>query len=421
MKEDFLHYVWRFKKLNTTNLKTIQGNELVIKNFGLYLGTEGPDFFNAQLYIDGQLWAGTVEMHVNASDWYAHHHEIDAAYDNVILHVVWNNDLSVLRADGTEIPTLVLKEYVSDHVFSAYNQFKNNPQFIFCEDYIENFNSFDWLLWKEKLMIERLEQFTNRIVSELKLTDNNWEESFYRMLLRNFGLNINGGTFYELAQKLPLKIIRKEQSHYTHLEALFLGAANLLEVETEDYYLKTLQKTYAFFKQKYQLHTVNTQPTFYKLRPDNFPTIRLVQFAAFIYNQPFLFDLVKNPESLCTNNHLLGAQVSDYWQSHYNFGKEHAKKKKNISSSFYNLLMINTILPFQYVYHQQLGNDVIEEILQRYQGIPLEKNSTTDMFKRLKTPLTSSLDSQSVLYLKKNYCDLRKCLNCDIGIKLMNR
>ena len=131
MKEDFLHYVWRFKKLNTTNLKTIQGNELVIKNFGLYLGTEGPDFFNAQLYIDGQLWAGTVEMHVNASDWYAHHHEIDAAYDNVILHVVWNNDLSVLRADGTEIPTLVLKEYVSDHVFSAYNQFKNNPQFIF--------------------------------------------------------------------------------------------------------------------------------------------------------------------------------------------------------------------------------------------------------------------------------------------------
>src|SRR5690606_41672760 len=138
-------------------------------------------------------------------------------------------------------------------------------------------------------MIERLEQFTNRIVSELKLTDNNWEESFYRMLLRNFGLNINGGTFYELAQKLPLKIIRKEQSHYTHLEALFLGAADLLEVETEDYYLKTLQKTYAVFKQKCQLQTVNTQPTFNKLRPDNFLTRRFLHFAAFIYNRAILF------------------------------------------------------------------------------------------------------------------------------------
>src|SRR5690554_2489878 len=292
MKEDFLHYVWRFKKLNTTNLKTIQGNELVIKDFGLYLGTEGPDFFNAQLYINGQLWAGNIEMHINASDWYAHHHEIDSAYDNVILHVVWNNDLSVLRADGSEIPTLVLKDYVSKEVFSAYKQFKNKPQFIFCEDYIQNFNSFDWLLWKEKLMVERLEQFTNRIINELKVTNNNWEESFYRMLLKNFGLNINGTAFYEIAKNLPLKIIRKEQTHDTHLEALFLGTANLLNVDAPDYYLKKLQKTYNFFKQKYQLQPVSTPPTFYKLRPDNFPTIRLVQFASFIYNQPFLFDLV---------------------------------------------------------------------------------------------------------------------------------
>lgn len=421
MKEDFLHYVWRFKKLNTTTLTTAQGHAVVVKDFGLYLGTEGPDFFNAQLYINGQLWAGNIEMHINASDWYAHHHEIDSAYDNVILHVVWNNDLSVLRADGSEIPTLVLKDYVSKEVFSAYKQFKNKPQFIFCEDYIQNFNSFDWLLWKEKLMVERLEQFTNRIINELKVTNNNWEESFYRMLLKNFGLNINGTAFYEIAKNLPLKIIRKEQTHDTHLEALFLGTANLLNVDAPDYYLKKLQKTYNFFKQKYQLQPVSTPPTFYKLRPDNFPTIRLVQFASFIYNQPFLFDLVKNPESLCTNNHLLSTRVSDYWQSHYNFGKDHKTKKKSISPSFYNLLLINTILPFQYVYHQQLGNEMIEEILERYQGIPLEKNSTTDVFKKLKIPLTSSLDSQSVLYLKKNYCDLRKCLSCDIGVKLMNK
>ena len=420
MREDFLHYVWRFKKLNAIKLRTVQGHEVVIKDFGLYLGTQGPDFFNAQVYIDHQLWAGNVEMHVNASDWYAHHHEIDPAYDNVILHVVWNNDLSVLRANGTEIPALLLKQYVAESVFDAYHQFKIKPQYIFCEDHIKNFNSFDWLLWKEKLMVERLEQFTNRIVQELKQTGNNWEESFYRILLRNFGLNHNGASFYEIAQKLPLKIIRKEQTHYVHLEALLLGTANLLNSDTEDY-LQTLQKTYNYLKQKYGLTQITSAPTFYQLRPDNFPTVRLVQFTSFIYHQPFLFDLVRNPESLCTNNYLLNTQVSDYWQTHYVFGKEHKSRKKNISPSFYNLLLINTILPFQYVYHQQLGNDIIEEVLQHYQSIALEKNSTTEMFKKLQVPLTSSLDSQSVLFLKKNYCDLRRCLSCDFGIKLMNR
>ncbi len=421
MREDFLHYVWRFKKLNNTSLKTVQNNEIVIKDFGLYLGTEGPDFFNAQVYIDGQLWAGNVEMHINASDWYAHHHEIDPAYQNVILHVVWNNDLSVLRANGTEIPTLVLKDHIPDNVFNAYHQFKLNPHYIFCEDYIQQFNSFDWLLWKEKLMVERMEQFTNRIVAELKQTNNNWEESFYRMLLRNFGLNINGDAFHEIAKNLPLKIIRKEQPHLIHLEALFLGTANLLTSESEDYYLKTLQKTYAYLKQKYGLkQTVNT-PSYYKLRPDNFPTIRLVQFASFFYHQPFLFDLIRNPESLSVNNYLLAAQVSDYWQTHYVFGKEHTNRKKTVSQSFYNLLLINTVLPFQYVYHQQLGNDIIDEVLQHYQSIAEEKNSTTEMFQKLQVPIKSSLDSQSVLFLKKNYCDLKRCLNCEIGIKLMNK
>lgn len=421
MREDFLHYVWRFKKLNNTSLKTVQNKEVVIKDFGLYLGTDGPDFFNAQVYIDGQLWAGNVEMHINASDWYAHHHEIDPAYQNVILHVVWNNDLSVLRANGTEIPTIVLKDYISENVFNAYHQFKLNPQYIFCEDYIKQFNSFDWLLWKEKLMIERLEQFTNRIVNELKQTNNNWEEAFYRILLRNFGLNINGEVFYKVAKNLPLKIIRKEQNDLEHLEALFLGTAHLLTSETEDYYLKTLQKTYNYLKQKYNLRqTVNT-PTYFKLRPDNFPTVRLIQFASFIYNQPFLFDLVRNPESVSRNNYLLGAPVSTYWQTHYVFGKEHKLRKKTVSQSFYNLLLINTVLPFQYVYHQQLGKDIIDEVLQHYQSIDLEKNSTTEMFQKLQVPVKSSLDSQSVLFLKKNYCDLRRCLNCEIGIKLMNK
>lgn len=421
MKEDFLHYVWRFKKLNQIGLKTVQNQELVVKDFGLYLGTEGPDFFNAQVYINKQLWAGTVEMHVNASDWYAHHHEIDPAYENVILHVVWNNDVSVLRADGSEIPTLILKEFVEVSAFRAYENFQNQPQFIYCENYIHHFSSFDWMLWKEKLMIERLEQFTDRIVSELKRTNNDWEEAFYSMLFRNFGLNVNGEAFHEMATHLPLKIIRKEQANLLHLEALLLGVGNLLAVQTEDYYLKTLQKTYTYLKQKYQLQEITQKVTFFKLRPDNFPTIRLMQFASFLHHQPFLFDLVQNPESISSSNYLLGAEVSEFWQTHYSFGKVHAHKRKVITQSFHQLILINTILPFQYVYHQQLGNDVVDEILQHYQTISTEKNSITDMFSKFTVEVKSSLDSQSLIFLKKNYCDLKRCLNCDIGIKIMNR
>lgn len=421
MKEDFLHYVWRFKKLNNTVLKTIQKQDVVIKDFGLYLGTEGPDFFNAQVYINKQLWAGNVEMHVNASDWYVHHHEIDPAYTNVILHVVWFNDVAVLRADGSEIPTLILKDYVDENVFKAYQNFKQNPQFIFCEDYIDQFNSFDWILWKEKLMIERLEQFTDRIVNELRYTQNNWDEAFYRMLFRNFGLNINGDAFYEIAKKLPLKIVRKEQAHVLHLEALLMGVSNLLSVPSEEYYLKTLQKTYSYLKEKYQLEEINAKVTFFKLRPDNFPTIRLMQFASFLHHQPFLFDLVRNPECVSTTNHLLGAEVSDFWKTHYTFGKAHESKRKIVTKNFFQLILINTILPFQYVYHQQLGNDVVDEILQHYQSISGEKNVTTDMFSKFNVEMKTSLDSQSILFLKKNYCNLRRCLNCDIGIKIMNR
>ncbi|HUH25624.1 MAG TPA: DUF2851 family protein [Flavobacterium sp.] len=421
MKEDFLHYVWRFKKLNTAILKTVQNNEIVIKDFGLFLGNEGPDFFNAKMYIDDQLWAGNVEMHINASDWYAHHHEQDTAYNNVILHVVWNDDTPILRNNGSEIPTLILKNYVSNAVFEAYNRFNLQPKYIFCEDSIHHFTDFEWLLWKEKLMIERLEQFTNRIIAELKQTQNNWEEAFYRLLLRNFGLNVNNESFYEIACQLPLKVLKKEQSEVTHLEALLLGTANLLEGNSEDFYFNTLKKTYQYLRYKYRLKPIEGKVSFYKLRPDNFPTIRLVQFARFFQQQLFLFDLVKNPEILCVNNKLLGAQASDYWQTHYVFAREHPKRNKAVSQSFYQLVLINTILPFQYVYHHQMGNDILEEILQRYQSMAYEKNNTTTMYKSLKVPIENSLDSQALLFLKKNYCDLRRCLNCDVGIKLMNR
>lgn len=421
MREDFLHYVWRFKKLNSALLKTVQGNQVVVKDFGMYLGTEGPDFFNAKVFIDQQLWAGNIEMHVNASDWYVHHHEIDAAYDNVILHVVWNNDIPVVRANGEEIPTLLLKDYVSDATFRTYNQFQSDPKFIFCENYLKHFSPFEWMLWKEKLMIERLEQFSKRIFSELEQTQNNWEEAFYRLLLRSFGLNINGEAFYQLARSLPLTVLKKNQSNLMHLEALLLGTAGLLQNENEDYHLQLLQKTYQYLAHKYDLNIVVSKVSFHKLRPDNFPTIRLVQFADFFHKQLFLFDIIKNTKAGILHNNLLDSSVSEYWESHYVFGRIHKKRNKKVSKSFYELILINTILPFQYVYHQQFGKEMIEDILEHYQTIGYEKNTAVAVFKSLNVLVENALDSQALLYLKKNYCDLRRCLSCDVGIKIMNQ
>jgi len=421
MREDFLHYVWRFKKLNTALLKTVQGNEIVVKDFGMFLESEGPDFFNAKIYIDQQLWAGNIEMHLNASDWYAHHHEIDAAYDNVLLHVVWNNDIPVVRANGEEIPTLLLKDYVSEVTFKTYNKFLSEPKFIFCENYLTCFSPFDWILWKEKLMIERLEQFSKRINKELEQTHNNWEEAFYRLLLRNFGLNINGESFYQVALELPLSVLKKNQSNLMHLEALLLGTAGLLVNDNEDYYFKNLQKTYEFLAYKYNLSPIVTKVSFHRLRPDNFPTIRLIQFAGFFQKQLFLFDLIKNTKVVRQDNNLLGCSVSEYWQTHYVFGRIHKKRNKTVSKTFYELILINTILPFQYVYHHQFGKEVIEDILSHYQSIEYEKNAAVSVFKSLNVSVENALDSQALLYLKKNYCDLRRCLSCDVGIKIMNQ
>lgn len=421
MKESFLHYLWQFKKFPITELHTTEGLPIAILHCGNYLQQAGPDFFNAQLIIGTQKWAGSVEIHLKSSDWYVHHHETDAAYENVILHVVWEHDIEVYRRNNTEIPVLELKNYVDAAIFSQYQNLFSPKNWINCENDIASVDSFTLSNWKERLFFERLEERSNEIEGLLVKTANDWEAVFFLFLAKSFGLNVNGLVFFEVMQSIPYEIIRKEQSDVMQLEAIFLGKAGLLEIDKEDMYFKELKRRWLYLQQKYQLPKVILQPVhFFKLRPDNFPTIRLAQLAQLISQEPQLFHKCMHIQKVSDFYQLFAVGASVYWDSHYVFDKESSSKSKKISKSFVDLLIINAALPFLFFFHRYQNSDNSEQLLTLASQIHPEKNVILDKFSSVGLSADNSYDTQALLQLKKKYCDLNRCLSCTIGQKLIN-
>ncbi len=293
MKEDLLHFVWMYRKYPVNHLSTTQGETLLVLHTGMHNKHSGPDFFNAQLNINGQLWAGNVEIHIKSSDWYAHHHQNDENYNNVILHVVWEDDVDVFRSDGSIIPTLCLKEYIPKKTLDTYQQLfdAKNYRFINCEKEIGEVDTFVLNNWTDRLFIERLEQKSHLIQELLKFTNNDWEYVLFLMLLKNFGSKINGDSFLQLGKSIDFSIIRKLSGESFKLESLLMGQAGLLNrEEIDDVYYLDLKNEYSYLKRKYQLKdTPGITPEFFKLRPSNFPTIRLSQIAQlYAVNQPII-------------------------------------------------------------------------------------------------------------------------------------
>lgn len=421
MKEDFLHFVWRNKQFDVSNLFSEQHQKIEIVRFGDYIQMTGPDFFNAQLHIDGQLWAGNVEMHLKASDWYLHQHETDSNYDNVILHVVWDYDIDVFRKDGSVIPVLNLSKYVDVNLVKKYFDLRTSKNWIFCENQLSEIDDFTWFQWKEKLLIDRLEQKTKPIEKLLIETKNNWEEVLFILLTKNFGLNINGIAFEQTAKKISYKTILKERFSAFNLEALFLGVSGLLQIPKEDVYYKDLLKEFSYLKNKHQLLDSITEPIhFFKLRPDNFPTIRFSQLANLLHQKEHLFsDLIQNEISLKLLYTYFSISVSDYWKTHYVFDKESKSSAKKLTNAFVDLLLLNTILPLRFVYQKHLGKTDFDTIFEIYQKIKPEKNAIVEKFESIPVNVESAFDSQTLIHLKKNYCDKKKCLQCAIGVKLL--
>jgi len=420
MKEDFLHYLWKFKKFDTLNLKTSNEEEITISSVGQYLELAGPDFFNAQITIGDQKWAGNVEIHLKSSDWYVHHHEKDSGYENVILHVVWEHDSEIYRSNNTEIPVLELKNYVDSSTIANYQKLVSPKSWIFCEKQLKEITQFTVINWQERLFFERLERKSKPIFELLEQTNNDWEAVLFCLLAKNFGLNTNGEIFLKVAQSIPFSVIRKECFEVENLEALLFGSVGLLDSEKEDNYFKDLKFRYFYLLHKYQIEKSCVEPVqFFKHRPDNFPTIRLSQLANLYHSQQNLFSKIASLITVDAIYDVFQVSAALYWQTHYQFDKESTKKKKALSQSFIDLIIINTIIPLQFAYAKSQGKEVSEDLINVLNEVEPEKNSIMEKFGSFGLKSKNAFESQSLLQLKNEYCNKSRCLECAIGMELL--
>ncbi|MEM0577936.1 DUF2851 family protein [Flavobacterium polysaccharolyticum] len=422
MKEDFLHYVWKYQKLTSLELQTVKGETISILHPGYYLETAGPDFFNAQIIIGDQKWAGNIEIHVNSSDWFLHNHERDVAYNNVILHVVWEHDSDVFGPNNVEIPVLELRDFVKRDLLLSYKHLLAQKSWIYCENQIQQVNQFVITNWQERLFFERLERKSQSVFDSLLATNNDWEAVLFLLLAKNFGLNTNGVSFFKIAQSIPFAVIRKEASDLQNLEALFFGIAGLLDHDKEDTYFKDLQFRFYYLLQKYSIEKVFIEPLqFFKHRPDNFPTIRLSQLASLYHQEKNLFSKITNEFSLPLLYERFAVTTSEYWQTHYQFDKISTKKSKKLTKSFVDLLLINTIIPIQFAYAKSQGKEITEELIALMQSLDSEKNAILDKFKSIGISTKNAFEAQTLLQLKSEYCNKSRCLDCAIGSELLKQ
>ena len=422
MQEDFLQYVWQHKKFAPIALQTTDNQCIVIKSVGYPNENSGPDFFNAQLYIDDQLWAGNVEIHVKSSDWYVHHHETNSAYDNVILHVVWEHNIEIFRPNNTKIPTLELKKYVNTIVLHNFKALKHsNNRWIHCEKDFKSIEKFQMDNWLERLYFERLERKSKPVEQLLQKTNHDWEAVLFLQLARAFGSKVNSEAFWQLAKSFPFSVFRKIQHNLIDLEALLFGQSNLLNTAFEDNYPNQLLERYQFIKHKYTLnHSRSIGMQFFRLRPPNFPTIRLAQLAQLYHTNKTVFSQLMTLERYDDFHLFFDCGTSAFWDTHYTFEKSSKKRSKQMSRSFIDIIIINAVIPMKYVHNKafDLSQDSLLSILR---SIPSEQNSIIRQFQKLSPISKSALESQALLELKSHYCDFRYCMQCAIGSALLNR
>lgn len=422
MREDLLHYVWMYRKYPINGLVSSSGETINVIASGTHNHLSGPDFFNAKVELNNQLWAGNIEIHIKSSDWYAHKHQEDIKYDNVILHVVWDDDVSVFRKDGTQIPTLSLKHYISKELLNTFQKLfdAKNYNFINCEKDFKQVDEFVKNNWLDRLFIERLEQKSILINQLLEYTNNDWEHVLFLMLLKNFGSKINGEVFLELGKSIDFSIIRKLQQQPFAMESLFMGQAKFLDKNLEiDQYFIELKKEYSFLKNKYQLAQPFGSPEFFRLRPANFPTLRLAQLAQIYGTTNNLFHVLIEQDHPDFSK-IINLGTSEYWKSHYNFGKISKKSSKKITTSFLDLILINTIIPLKFCYQKYSGSVDYESLFRMMSAVKNEENRIIQSYTVLGNEIKDAKASQSFLQLYNQYCVKDKCLDCAIGAFLIN-
>lgn len=419
--EEFLQYIWENQLFYNDNLRTVDGEKLQIIQIGRRNTDSGPDFFNAKIKIDETIWAGNIEIHKNASDWEKHGHQKDKAYENVILHVVEENDFQVLINGNEKIPTLMLK--YPKQFQDNYQNLLDAKTWIACEDQMHKIDPFVLQLGFNRLMIERLEDKTDEILFFLHQNENDWNETFYQMLARMFGFKVNAVPFELLAKSLPLTTLAKHKSNLHQIEAMLFGNSGLLNEQLigDNYYIK-LREEYSFLYKKYNLKGIESHLwKFMRLRPVNFPTIRLAQMAALIYRSQGLFSKLIEIENSSELKELFKVKASEYWNTHYRFNKSTKKSVvKELGESSINTLIINVVIPFLFVYGETQNKHFLKNrALEFLEQLPSENNSIVNKWHNLGIKSRSAFESQALLQLKNCYCAKKKCLNCQIGVKLV--
>ena len=423
MNEDFLYYVWKYKLFSKNNIKTTDNEVLTVLKSGIHNKNSGPDFLNSELKIENQLWVGNVEIHIKSSDWYLHNHEIDANYDAVILHVVWEDDATIYMKNNKSLPTLILKNLVDKAVFVNYQQlFSKEQRWIPCQSEIASVDNFIFNNWKERLFFERLERKSNLIKETLIEENNNYEAVLFQLLAKNFGLKVNGASFLKLAKSVNFSIIRKCSFNEKELSALLFGQAGFLEDDFEGAYYLSLKEEYTYLKHKHHLQPISKNEfSFFRMRPPNFPTIRIAQLIALFVKHQNLFSKLMTIKSLNDFYELFSVDVHPFWKMHYNFEKQSKSSPKKLTKPFVDLLIINTIIPLKFLYQKSREEVNENEFLELLKKIKPEKNNIISKFTELKITTKNVFETQALLELKNNYCTPKRCLECVIGSYLLKR
>lgn len=422
MKEIFIYYLWE-NKLLKTNIYTTDNEIINVIHPGYRNANSGPDFLDARIKIENTLWAGNVEIHVNASDWLLHKHQHDKAYDNVILHIVYQEDKKISTTDNRQIPTIEIVGNFDEEILFRYNSFISSTRWIPCENQISEIQHFTWLSWLDRMIVERLELKINQLQIIFEASKNDWEETFYRRFLTNLGLKVNDAAFEQLAASIPFNLLLRHANNLHELEALLFGQAGMLEKEFIDPYPNQLRETYQFLSKKYELHPMNLSVwRFMRLRPVNFPTIRISQFAAMVFKNGPIFSKVIESENIDSIKELFKTTASKYWDTHYQFDKEVESKSKHLGEEASNLLLINSVVQMLFFYGKTIDREVItDKSLMILESLEAENNQIIRKFEEMGLQISNALQSQALIHLKSAYCDKKRCLECRIGQILLKQ
>jgi hypothetical protein len=423
VSEFFIHYLWQFQYFNKIDLVTADGDPIQVFHPGSRNTHSGPDFFQARLQIGTMEWVGSIEIHVDASSWVDHHHNTDAAYDNVVLHVVWKNDKPVFRNDGTLLPVLELKDRVDEKLILNFKKLVNSPEQIPCSTAWLKVSPLTKLSALDRALAQRLEVKAILVTELYKRNNGDWEETTYQLLCKNFGFKVNAEPFEQLGRSLPFKIILKHRDKLHQIEALLFGNAGFLEKENGDEYYNLLRQEYKLLSSKYGLierKLAKAQWRFLRLRPANFPTIRIAQLAAVLYYRYHIFSMITAAESTKDMRSLFSIEQSPYWLNHYGFSKTANDDIPFLGEKSIENIVINTVVPILAAYSKMKDEQLfMDRAIAMLQEISSEQNAIVKLWHEVGMRSNSAFDSQAMIELYSSFCQKRRCLECTIGYAVL--